>query len=84
MVIKTGDAPAVVHGTYAVHVHSPGGPATLENTHFVDVPASWTPVVKCENITNGGLVLELAGSVRLTGDAGAVASLVAINIGGTR
>ncbi len=84
-ILKPGEV-MQVHGTYAVHVFSPSGLASLENTHFIDLPASWTPVVNCQDVNNSGVVLELAGSVRLSAGspADAIASLVAINIGGTR
>ncbi len=36
--IRVGDPPIQVHGTYSVHLHSPGPThAQLETTHFIDL-----------------------------------------------
>lgn len=83
--IKVGDAPIQVNGTIAIHLHSPNGPATLENSHWPTEAATWNPVVECENVTgNAGVVLEIAGSLRLTGDVDAKCSICFISIGGLR
>lgn len=81
MIIHIGDEPVTVHGTYCVHVFSPGaGDASLENTHFIDEPASWQPIIQLGAVdTNAGVTIELAGSARLVGsDPTAKASLVQV------
>ncbi len=84
-VITPADAPKAVHGTVAIHLHSPTGNATLENSHWPDEPATWTPVTNLQDITgNAGVVLEIAGHVRLVGPADAKCSIVFVSIGGAR
>jgi hypothetical protein len=77
--LKVGDPPLAVHGSYAIHLHSPSGAATLENTHWRDEAPTWQGVINLEGITgNAGVVIELGGFVRLSGNASAKVSLVPI------
>jgi hypothetical protein len=75
-----------VHGSYSIHVYAPNATATLENTHFADAADSWMPVVLLDSVTpNTSIFIELAGEVRFTTtDPDARASLVSVNIGGSR
>jgi len=77
-VIRVGDPPVAVHGTYAIHAWNGGGAGTLtmQNTHFIADAGSWTDVVNLSGITNGGVVIELVGHIQLTGVAGGKASYV--------
>ncbi len=83
--LKSGEMMSV-HGSYSIHVYAPNAPASLMNTHFVDEAASWIPVVLLDAVTpSTSIFIDLAGTIRLdTADPDAVASIVSVNIGGSR
>jgi hypothetical protein len=83
--LRVGDPPIPVQGSYDIHLHSPSGSATVQKTHWRDEPDTWDGIINLTGVTgNAGVVMEMAGFVRLIGDTNAKVSFAFLRSAGYR